>query len=338
MLQIVVGGFFGDEGKGKVASYLALKDSPAASVRTGSINAGHTVTHNGQSWKVRIIPSAFANKKVRLLLGPGALTSLNLLVTEMENTGTRGRVGIDPHVGIITEEEIEQERNDEYLVKRIGSTAQGVGYAEAKRVLRKLRLAGEYSEVKDLIIDVPSTVVDYVERGSKVLIEGTQGHYLSLYHGDYPYVTSRNVTASGILSEVGVGPKYVKDVIIVFKSFVTRVGQGELPGEIEEEKAKELGLIEVGTVTGRRRRVSPFNVEMAKRAIRINGATQVCITKLDWLFKEAHNVVEETKLSKEAKLWIDDIESQLGVPITLIGTGEESLSMIDMRREKGFEI
>jgi adenylosuccinate synthase len=338
MLDIVVGGFFGDEGKGKICSFLSLRDSPVAAVRTGSINAGHTVTHEGRSWKIRIVPSAFTNSKTELLIGPGALTSVEVLSNEIEGTGVAGRIFLDPHVGIITKEEVEQERADDYLINKIGSTAQGVGYAEAKRVLRKLRLAEDYNELKGMLVDVPSRVISHIEKGSKVMAEGTQGHYLSLYHGSYPFVTSRNVTASGILSEVGVGPKYVKEVIIVFKSFVTRVGQGELPGELEEEKADQLGLIERGTVTGRRRRVSPFNLDLARKAIQLNGATQVSITKLDWLFKEAYNVKEYSKLPQEAKRWLDEIESQLKVPITLIGTGEESMSTIDLRREKGIEV
>jgi len=334
MLTILVGGFFGDEGKGKVAAYLALKDSPSLSVRTGSINAGHTVTYMGKQWKVRIIPSAFVNKSTYLGLGPGALTSIDVLLTEAKETNALDRIYIDPHVGIITENEVREERNDEYLMKTVGSTGQGVGYAEAKRILRKLRLAKDYDVLSKYITNIPDLIIEKLERDEGVLVEGTQGHYLSLYHGEYPYVTSRNTSASGVLSEVGVGPKHVDHVIVVFKSYVTRVGEGPLEGEISWEEAEKLGIAEVATVTGRKRRSAPFNIKLAKEAVRINSATQVAITKLDSLFKEAKGVREYSKLPTEAKRWIEQIEEELKVPITLIGTGEDTLDMIDLRKEK----
>lgn len=334
MLTILVGGFFGDEGKGKIAAYIGISDSPKLAVRTGSINAGHTVTYMGKQWKVRIIPSAFINKSTKLVLAPGALTSIQLLFNEARETDSTDRLLVDEHVGIITQEEIDEERKDEYLMKVIGSTGQGVGYAEAKRILRKLKLAKDYEELKPYLTKVPDLVLDELDKGNDVLVEGTQGHYLSLYHGEYPYVTSRNTTSSGILSELGIGPKYVDHVLIVFKSYVTRVGGGPLEGEIPWEEAEKMGIAETATVTGRKRRSAPFNVKLAKEAIRINSATQVAITKLDSLFKEARNVREFNKLPREARKWIEDLEAELKAPITIIGTGEDTLATIDLRREK----
>lgn len=334
MLTILVGGFFGDEGKGKIAAYLGLKDSPHLAVRTGSINAGHTVTYMGKQWKVRIIPSAFVNKATKLALAPGALTSIEVLFNEAKETDSINRLLIDEHVGIITQEEIDEERKDEYLMKVIGSTGQGVGYAEAKRVLRKLKLAKDFPELRQYLTNVPNLVLDKLEKGENVLVEGTQGHYLSLYHGEYPYVTSRNTTSSGVLSELGIGPKYVDEIIVVFKSYVTRVGEGPLEGELSWEEAEKLGIAEIATVTGRKRRSAPFNIKLAKEAVRVNSATQIAITKLDALFKEAKNIREYSKLPNEAKKWIEELESELKKPITLIGTGEDALATIDLRKEK----
>jgi adenylosuccinate synthase len=335
MLTLVVGGFYGDEGKGKIVSYLALKGNYSTSVRTGSINAGHTIVYNNIKWKLRIVPSAVVNKNMKLAIAPGALTSIEVLMNEIRLTECDDRVYIDYRTGIITSEEIEEERKDEYLIKTIGSTGQGVGYAEAKRVLRKLKLAKDYDELRRYLINVPEFLIKEIENGKNILVEGTQGYGLSLYHGEYPYVTSRNTTASGVLSEVGVGPKYVKDIIVVFKSYTTRVGGGPLEGEYSREEAEKLGLIEIATVTQRTRRVAPFNLKMAKDAVRINSATQIAITKLDSIFKESRGVKEYTKLPIEAKRWLDEIENELKVPITLIGTGEDSLETIDLRKEKG---
>jgi len=334
VLQVVTGGFFGDEGKGKIVSYLAIKDDIEIAVRTGAVNAGHTVVYNGKVFKLRIVPSAFVNRKTKLLIAPGALIRLDILQREIEETATGDRLFIDYNTGVITEDHIKAELKDPYLSETIKSTKQGVGAAMADRVLRRLRLAKEYMELKKFLIDVPLTVNEGLERGLNVIIEGTQGAFLSLYHGTYPYVTSRDTTASSILSEVGIGPKRVDEVILVFKSYVTRVGAGPLEGELSEEDAERLGLVEYATVTGRRRRSAPFNLNLARRAIILNSPTQIAITKIDTLYPQAKGVREYSKLPREAREFIERIEEELKTPVTLIGTGPRVEDMVDLRGEK----
>lgn len=334
MLTVLVGGFFGDEGKGKIAAYLTLADNYSYAVRTGSINAGHTVQYNGKVFKLRSIPSGFVNPNTKLLIAPGALIRLDVFYEELRALGVKGRTFVDANAGVIEERHVEMEKKDSVLTS-IGSTFQGVGAAMSDRVLRRLRLAKEFDELKEFIVDVPGIINEELMHGKKILIEGTQGTFLSLYHGTYPFVTSRDTTASGIISEAGVGPKYVDEIVVVFKSFVTRVGEGPLDNEMKKEDIERLGLVERGTVTGRPRRVAPFNFELAKRAVMLNSATQVAITKIDWLFKDAKGVREYDKLPSEAKKWIDEVESKLNVPVTLIGTGEETMSVIDRRKELG---
>ncbi|MDE1767966.1 MAG: adenylosuccinate synthetase [Candidatus Micrarchaeota archaeon] len=333
MLDILVGGFYGDEGKGKVATYLALKDKPEIAVRTGSINAGHTAVYKGRTYRLRSIPSAFINKRTRLAIPPGALIKLDVFLKEMEETHTKDRIMIDGHVGVITDAEVEEEVKNSILSKEIGSTKQGVGAAESKRIMRSLKLAKDYSELSDFIVDVPKEIVKCSKDGLRIQVEGSQGHMLSLYHGEYPYVTSRNTMASGILNEVGVGPKYVDNIVVIFKAFTTRVGAGSLRGELSPKEAQNLGFLEFGTVTGRQRRAAPFDPELANAVIKINSANQVAITKLDVLFKNAAKVNDFNKLPKEAKDWINSMEDKIGAPVTLIGTGEDALDMIDRRKE-----
>jgi len=334
LLQIVAGGFFGDEGKGKIVSYLAIKDNIDIAVRTGAVNAGHTVVYNGKTYKLRIIPSAFVNPKTRLLVAPGALIRLDILYRELEETRSHNRLFMDYNTGVITAEHVEFEVKNSYLSRTIGSTRQGVGAAMVDRVLRKLKLARDYKELKKYLTDVPLMVNEGLDNGLNVLIEGTQGTFLSLYHGTYPYVTSKDTTASSVLGEVGVGPRKVDEVILVFKSYVTRVGAGPLNGELSKEEAEKLRLIEYATVTGRLRRVAPFNIDYAKRAILLNSPTQIAITKIDVLYPQAKGVREYSKLPREAKEFIENLEDQLRIPITLIGTGPETMDIIDLRGEK----
>ena len=332
-LTVVVGGWFGDEGKGKVVSYLGLVDKPSICVRTGSINAGHTVNYNGRTWKLRILPSCFVNESTKLMIAPGALLKIDVLFREIEETGSRGRVWVDERAGVIEDRHVESERSNEYLMKVIGSTGQGVGAAMVDRVLRVLKTAKEFPELRGLITDVSREVNEELDRGGNVVIEGTQGTFLSLYHGTYPFVTSRDTTAAGIISEVGVSPRLVTDIILVFKAYVTRVGAGELPGELSMDEVIARGWAERGTVTGRPRRAAPFNLDLARRAVMLNRPTQIAITKFDALFPGARGKRRWSDLPVEARRWIEGIVEELRVPVTLIGTGEDSMDMIDLRRE-----
>lgn len=334
MLTVVCGGFFGDEGKGKISAYLALADDAWAAVRVGSVNAGHTVVHNGVTYRLRMVPSGFVNRRAKLYIAPGALLRLDVFFDEVERLDVRRRLFVDFRTGVIEERHVEAERRDS-VMRAIGSTVQGVGAATADRVMRRLRLAESFEELKPFLADVPEILNDALDRDLGVIVEGTQGLYLSLYHGTYPYVTSRDTSASAVLSEVGIGPKKVDEVIVVFKSYVTRVGEGPLPGEYSADEMSRLGIEERGTITGRLRRAAPFNLELARRSIKINSATQVAITRLDTAFRESHGARRWEDLPREARAWLEDLEDKLKVPITLVSTGADLMETVDLRKEKG---
>jgi adenylosuccinate synthase len=170
-----------------------------------------------------------------------------------------------------------------------------------------------------------------LEKKRVVIVEGTQGTFLSLFHGTYPYCTSKDVCAAQACADVGVGPTKVDNVLVVFKSFVTRVGAGELSGELSEEETKRRGWTEYGTVTGRLRRAAPFNFDLARRAVMLNGATEIAITKLDALFPACKGMRLKEELPREALLFLSKVEQNTGVPVRLVGTGPEIDSTIDLR-------
>ncbi|MCS7099422.1 MAG: adenylosuccinate synthetase, partial [Sulfolobales archaeon] len=89
---VVVGGFFGDEGKGKVVAYLSLRIDVKLAIRCGSINAGHTVVYRGRTWKLRSVPSAFVNPAVPLGIAAGSLVKPDVLLREVEETGCGDRL------------------------------------------------------------------------------------------------------------------------------------------------------------------------------------------------------------------------------------------------------
>ena len=328
---VIVGGFYGDEGKGKIISYLAMKDNPVIAVRGGAgPNAGHTIEHGNKKYKVRMLPSAFLNKNTRLLIGPGVVVSPEILLKEIEEFGVSDRSFVDFQCGII-EESHKAADSQGRLKESIGSTGSGTGPANADRAMRTLKLAKDIDSLALYLEDVPNAINYALQQNENVLVEGTQGTFLSLWHGTYPYVTSKDVTASGICSDIGLGPKNVTDVMVVFKAYVTRVGTGPLKNELSPEQTTTKGWQEIGTVTGRQRRAAEFDFELAKRAIMLNSATQIAITKLDVIFPECVHMQSFLDLSSPAKYFIKSIEDQLKVPVTLIGTGPDVNDIIDQR-------
>lgn len=327
---VIVGGFFGDEGKGKIVSYLALKDNPSIVVRGGAgPNAGHTITDGDKVYKVRMLPSGFLNKSSKVMIGPGVVVNPTILLKEIKDFDVSDRAFVDQRCGII--EEIHIERDSKMLKDTIGSTGSGTGPANADRAMRTLKLAKDIASLSSYLEDVPTAINKALDENKNVLVEGTQGTYLSLWHGTYPYVTSKDVTASGICSDIGLGPKKVDEVMVVFKSYVTRVGAGPLENELASETISKKGWSEWGTVTGRQRRAAEFNFSLAKKAVMLNSATQLAITKLDVLFPSCAHKTSYESLDGEAKSFIKNIEDQLGVPVALIGTGPAINDIIDRR-------
>jgi len=330
--SVVVCGFFGDTGKGKIISYLALKDKVAVTARAGvGPNAGHTVLYKGKEYKMRMLPSAFTYEKCRLLIGPGVLVNPEILLREIELTQSKERVGVDPQCAIIEARHIEADKKGQ-LAEKIKTTGTGTGPCNAERALRTVKLAKDVPGLQEYLVDVPLEVNQAIDKSKNVIIEGTQGTYLSLYHGTYPYCTSKDVTASSACADVGVGPKKVDNVTIVFKAFTTRVGAGPLPGEVSEEEAEKRGWREIATVTGRARRAAPFSFELAKRAVMLNSATQAAITKIDVLFPECKGVTSFDELSKSAKVFVDRVEKEIKIPVMLLGTGPDALEIVDRRK------
>ena len=328
---VIVGAFWGDEGKGKIISYLALKDNLDFCVRTGSVNAAHTVLFEGKKYALHMVPAAFLNPKTRLLIAAGANVHVPKFLEEVEQTKVEGRIGVDLNASIIEEKHSAQDKTSA-VNKGIGTTGWGVGPAVEERVRRTAKLAKDVPELKAYLADQVQEVNDGLDAGKRVLLEGTQGFMLSLFlSGGYPYVTSRDTGASAIASEAGVGPTRVDDVLMVYKSFITRVGGGPLPGEISKEEAQKRGWFETAAGTGRDRRSAPFDFELAKKTARINGATQAALTKLDVLFPMCRGAKKYSELPAEAKDFIREVEARTGVPVALIGTGPEALDIVDRR-------
>jgi adenylosuccinate synthase len=144
-----------------------------------------------------------------------------------------------------------------------------------------------------MINDTVATVHDALDRGERILLEGAQATFLDLDHGTYPFVTSSNPVAGGACTGSGLGPRDLTDIVGIAKAYVTRVGAGPFPTELDGDMAEllvERGH-EFGTNTGRRRRVGWFDAVLARQAARLNSLSEIALTKLDVL-----DTLEEIKV------------------------------------------
>ncbi|MGQ4808066.1 Adenylosuccinate synthetase [Candidatus Entotheonellaceae bacterium PAL068K] len=331
---IVVGGQWGDEAKGKIVSYLSLMDDCSIVCRAGlGPGAGHTVVHGGKAYRLRQIPSGFINPNARLLLGAGVLINPEVLLREITEYNLGGRVGVDFRASVIESEHIQRDKRSEHLSQVIHSTGNGHGPCLADRALRTARLAKDVDPLHPYLTDVPEELNSALDKGESVLVEGTNGFLLSVLYGTYPHGVGKDSTASTVAADVGIGPRRVDEVILVFKTFPTRVGEGDFPTEMPVEEVYRRGFIEHGTVTKRPRRVGTFDFELAHKAVRVNCPSMLAITFLDRI--DPHSAGRSyDQLSPEARQFLRQVERTAQTPIGLLGTGPNTMDIIDCRRDR----
>lgn len=366
MITAIVGGQFGSEGKGAIAAHIAKDYS--IHVRVGAANAGHTVyTHHqiaphlgGQKIEKHVLQqlpcAAYTNPDAELVLGPGALISVEILAAEIDrNELWRRRLGykplsllIDWRAHVVTPEHIAREQDTD-LAARIGSTStiarEGIGAATAARVMREAecviaeeadpRLSSLMNHHRGLIaVNDAASFLHLRKGGDDILLEGTQGTGLSLTTGHPPYTTSRNTTASGLAADCGLGPGDIDRSIIVMRTFPIRVAgnSGPFYCDSEETTFESIGVDpERTTVTKLVRRIATFSSQQALEAVWMNRAreTEIALTFADYLCPKLAGRTDLECDPAEVDLYllngfIERIVAATGVPVTMVGTGPYS--------------
>ncbi|HEX3254531.1 MAG TPA: adenylosuccinate synthase [Gaiellaceae bacterium] len=224
------------------------------------------------------------------------------------------------------------------------------------------------ARLRPYIADTSLLVERALKDGQRVLLEGAQGTLLDLDHGTYPFVTSSNPIAGAAATGIGIGPTRIESVIGVAKAYVTRVGEGPFPTEIEgpdQARVRELGD-EYGTTTGRERRCGWLDLVGLRFAARVNGMTSLALTKLDVLsafaeipvcvryrlpdgsetdefpahqsdFHHAKPIYEvlpgwreplDGALPSAARRYVEFVEERLELEVGMVGTGADRASVI----------
>ena len=345
LVDVLVGGQYGSEGKGNIVGHIAPEYSLL--VRVGGPNAGHKVYAEPEPEAYFHLPSGTERApKAQLLLGAGAVIYPPKLLLEIGTHHVDAeRLSIDPHAMIIEDGDIEQEKA---MLDTISSTAQGVGAASARKIMGRggktnprVRLAKEIDELRPFIRESQAILERAFARGEHVLLEGTQGTSLSLHHGMYPWVTSRDTTVAGCLADAGIASTRVRRVIMVCRTYPIRVGgpSGHMELEItyEELAARsgidiaELKKTETTTTTKKQRRLAEFDWEQLHRSTMLNGPTDIALTFVDYLNRANREAYRFEQLKLESVQFIEEVERVSGVAVSLISTNFNWRNVIDRR-------
>jgi adenylosuccinate synthase len=303
-LTAVLGAFWGDEGKGKVAAALSVGASICARFQGGP-NAAHTVHVDGRKLVFRMVPAGIVAAEYGVI-GNGAVLDPELLVNEVDALGelvpgVRDRLRISTAAHVILPEHRERDRGA--LSQSIGTTKMGVGPAYADKIARHgvrvadlvdprfeppdERSAHAAERFRALLgpccVDTGELLREALDDGAEVVAEGAQGALLDIDHGDYPFVTSSNTTVGAVLSGLGVGVRDVGRVVVVASAYMTKVGGGAFPTRIDGVEAEFLRSRgeEVDGATGLLRDCGWLDLARLRWAAAVNRADGIVLTKLD---------------------------------------------------------
>lgn len=352
---------WGSTGKGLAAAYWARRFGVKHVSTTNLPNAGHTAYLNVGDKEFcfvsKIIPtSAILNHipgyNINCYIGAGAGFFVSRFLQEVEecNLGP-GQVFIHPRAAVVTDDHRQMEQSGLYSTKHLASTMQGSAAAVVDKIMRgaEVRLAQDFEELQPYICEdyFAGRVIDEINNGATWLHEGSQGFSLGINHGShYPFCTSRECTVMQSMSDMGVPPNIVGDVIGVMRPYPIRVGNvvenGQQVGysgdcyddhtEISWDEVHRragypsswndgAGLSELTTVTKRVRRVFEFSPKQIQTAVKVNGVNKIFLNFANYI---DYGVYKKNKLSEMSDKVLDFVEMVNSVSdarVCWLGTG-----------------
>lgn len=311
---VVLGTQYGDEGKGKTVDFLA-KDADFIVRYSGGNNAGHTLVIGGEQTILHFLPSGVFHEKT-CVMGNGMVLDLEKLKEEIDEVESKGvklrdRLVISENAHLILPGNVEASQT-----QATSSTGRGITPAYTSKAHKSglrvrdiiniekgipeldLGFRDNLTKYKDYLLkhldirnnigNVSKILNEALDQGKNIIFEGAQATGLDIDFGQYPYITSSNPTAGGACTGTGVPPTRIDKVIGVAKAYTTRVDlkkEGPLTTQLDDElgdKIREAGK-EYGATTGYPRRCGWFDAVLVKHSVRINGISELTLTKLDVL-------------------------------------------------------
>lgn len=349
---IVLDGMAGSCGKGKIVGYIAQRENVNAAISNAMPNSGHTYVSGKVKRVFKHLPVSCVNKDTILFIGAGSAISMDTIMEEYDANLDilEGReIIVHPYVPIIKQRHIEIEQAN----IRSGSTFKGGGACNAEKILRNDNVEF-FKEYKSIHADsnYVNRVQEILDTGGTILLEGSQGCDLDLNYGtDYPHVTSRQCSASQILADSGISPIFTKKIIMVIRPYPIRISNKTDVGmDIYSGgygSSEELGwddinsfsgvlryggdYTELTTVTKKVRRVFVPDLERLRHNVAINRPTEIALNFAQHICADiegANGNYNKVYVHKYVRTFIDWIEDELNVPVTLIGTGADNSKII----------
>lgn len=329
-ILMVMDGQYGSTGKGLLAGYLAKNNEVDTICTAWAANAGHTlIDSDGRKYVHTMLANGIVGKNVRrVLLGAGSVIDPDNLQAEYEQCKDimyDKLLAIHPHAAIITQQHRDEEAGP---MTKIGSTKKGCGAAAIQRIRRdpddmNVAKASNHPFIRDHVVDD----VEYqllLEDSKVILIEGAQGYSLSMYHGMYPYTTSRDVSTHQVLADCCIPHRFGELTVYgSFRTYPIRVAnrfdeQGNQVGfsggcfpDQKEISWSDLGMEpELTTVTKLPRRIFTFSDTQYYQAVRMLGVDQVFLNFVNYL-------------EDESAVWkfVKRLEQISNVPVSYLGFG-----------------
>ena len=289
------------------------------------------------------IPCGWINPDATIIIGRGALLNMKQFMKELVHImryypDFLSRLIVDPEAGILDEKFHEEEGGiSGEMHRRIGSTGEGVGPARIARLQRDPNkfhqfkdVAEEYGLCECMRSNTPAMIASFQDEGANILIEGTQGSALSLLHSYWPYCTSIDTNAAGIISEVGIAPSRVTNVLMVCRTYPIRVAGNSGPMENEiswEELSRRIGkeVSERTTVTKKIRRIAEWDHELFEQSCVLNSPTEVALMFADYVDPSLYGCKDPKVVMNSRTLF--EFMKEVGVlgMVKYIGTGPNSV-------------
>jgi adenylosuccinate synthase len=309
-IDLVVDLQYGSTGKGLICGYLAERHKYDTVVTAWAPNAGHTyINREGRKFVHTHLANGIVSPHLRrVLLGPGSLINPKQLLAEINSCadllGSRVQIAIHPHAAVVTDRHIEEEAGP---MTKIGSTKKGVGAAMIQRIRRNpddMNIAAECTELYPYVVTT-AEYAELIDRSDAILIEGAQGFGLSMYHGFYPYTTSRDVSVWQILADCGIPRENMGHLSVIgtartypirvanrYDEKGTQVGySGPTYDDQCEIRFEDIGQkTELTTVTKLPRRLFTFSAKQIREAIRFNAPAMVFLNFVNYVRTEAELV------------------------------------------------
>tara|TARA_Y100001934_G_scaffold47521_1_gene57541 strand:+ start:2308 stop:3555 length:1248 start_codon:yes stop_codon:yes gene_type:complete len=282
-ISAIIGGQWGDEGKGKVVDLLS-SDVDIVARYQGGANAGHTVYINNEKIVLHQVPSGVLRPECKCLLGNGMVIDPIELISEFSNIKSKGLkidnifISMNAHITSPIHRLIDV-NSEEKLNNKIGTTGKGIGPTYVDKYNRNGIRACDLLDEENLKIKINQQIerainqkqilkeqikndamVDFfdackviskhitdiipmIHNNNNILVEGAQGTLLDIDHGTYPFVTSSNPSSGGITTGLGLPLNKINRLIGIFKAYITRVGNGPFPTELFDADGEKLQTI-----------------------------------------------------------------------------------------------